>query len=75
MLAFLKELLWLTSNLSGDNDNSAYYLVENGLARTLYLLIKEYSTQLNWELWRLIVWNFRNLARTLKYFEAGQDQN
>lgn len=70
-LAFLKELLWLTSNIAADCDDSAYYLLENGLAKTLYLLVKEYNTQLSWELWKLVIWNFRNLANVLKFFEAG----
>ena len=42
-LCLLTDLLWLTANTAADCDDSAFYLVENGLAKTLYLFVKEFN--------------------------------
>jgi hypothetical protein len=42
-LGLLTDLLWLTANIAADCDDSAFYLVENGLAKTLYLFVKEFN--------------------------------
>jgi hypothetical protein len=42
-LGFLTDLLWLTANIAADCEDSAFYLVENGIAKTLYLFVKEFN--------------------------------
>jgi len=47
-----------------------YYLLTNGLARTLYLFVQDYSNQFSWEMWKLVVWAFRAISDALKYCEG-----
>ena len=67
----MKELLWFTANLAADNEKVAFSLLQNNMQKDLLLMVKNYSKNFTWEIWRLFIWNFRVLSSVLKYEERG----
>ena len=67
----LKEILWLMSNLQS-YEPLAYRFTNDSMPEQLYLITKKYNANFTFDIWRLLVWNFRMMAITLSLFEQTQ---
>ena len=50
----------------------AYRFTNDSMPEQLYLITKKYNTNFTFDIWRLLVWNFRMMAITLSLFEQTQ---
>ena len=50
----------------------AYRFTNDSMPEQLYLITKKYNANFTFDIWRLLVWNFRMMAITLGLFEQTQ---
>ena len=50
----------------------AYRFTNDSMPEQLYLITKKYNANFTFDIWRLLVWNFRMMAITLSLFEQTQ---
>jgi len=70
-LAFLEQLLWLTTNLIADTDKSHVDAFGYQIEKLLAIVLHNYSGQFGPELWSLYTWCFNVLSQGLVFLQQA----
>lgn len=70
-LAFLEQLLWLTTNLIADTDKSHVDAFGYQIEKLLAIVLHNFSGQFGPELWSLFTWCFNVLSQGLMFLQQA----
>lgn len=69
-MELLKEILWCMSNMA-NYDEIAISFTMDGLIEKLYLIARNYHEQFSFDIWRVLIWNMRNMSQAFSFLDKN----